>query len=253
MRPVTADNLRRQVAEFYQREAIAREYVSQRYSGASGEGVARRELAIAASFLPQDGRILDVACGTGRLGNVLGASQTLVGVDTSEAMLQQARAGGRYAELVQGDAFALPFPDDSFDAAISLRLLFHFPDPLPILAELARVTRPGGVVVFETASWSPRAGRAWAAADWGPKVFVHKAEMIRDRLSAAGLRPTRGVDAFLISPYLYRRLPPFGVFMLERLESHLPTRFRCRSYWQAAVGGARGSEVASIGKQEFEA
>lgn len=235
--------LRREVAEFYQREGTARDYVSQRYSGATGAYVVRRELAIVASLLPPKGRVLDVACGTGRLGSFLGTSHTLVGVDTSEAMLRQAGAHGRYELLVVGDAFALPFPDDSFDAAVALRLLFHFPEPLEILRELSRVTRPGGVVVVETAGWSPRAGKAWDSARWGPRVFVHRPDVIRDRLSAAGLRATRSVDAFLFSPYLYRRLPPFGVFLLERLESLLPARLRCRSFWQAEVVGEPGPGV----------
>jgi SAM-dependent methyltransferase len=233
--------LRREVAEFYQRVGTARGYFSQRYSGAAGAYVVRRELAIVSSLLPPKGRVLDVACGTGRLGTVLGSSHALVGVDASEAMLEQARAGGRYEQLVVGDAFALPFADDSFDAAVALRLLFHFPEPISILRELSRVTRPGGVVVVETAGWSPRAGTAWDSARWGPRVFVHKADMIHNRLTASGLHLTQSVDAFLFSPYLYRRLPPFGVFLLERLESSLPTSLRCRTFWQAEVVGEPGA------------
>ena len=104
------------------------------------------------------------------------------------------------------------------------------------------MTRPGGVVVVETAGWSPRAGRAWDSTRWGPKVFVHKAEMIRSRFIAAGLRPAGSVDAFLFSPYLYRRLPPFGVFLLEHLESWLPASLRCRTFWQGEVVGETALE-----------
>ncbi len=237
-------DLRREVAQFYQRVGTARGYVAQRYSGATGQYVVRRELAIVAGLLPSKGRVLDVACGTGRLGTAIGKSHTLVGVDTSEAMLEEARARGQYEQLVVGDAFALPFADDSFDAAVALRLLFHFPEPLAILRELSRVTRPGGTVVVETAGWSPRAGMAWDSVRWGPRVFVHKAEMVRSRLIAAGLRPARSVDAFLFSPYLYRKLPPFGVFLLERLESLLPESLRCRTFWQAEVVGDPVSDTA---------
>ena len=103
------------------------------------------------------------------------------------------------------------------------------------------MTRPGGVVVVETAGWSPRAGRAWDSARWGPKVFVHKTDMIRSRLVAAGLRPLGSIDAFLFSPYLYRKLPPFGVFLLERLESWLPASLRCRTFWLGEVVGEADS------------
>lgn len=228
-------DLRSQVAEFYRREAIAGGYLSQRYAGSSGAGVSRREVAIAAALLPRSGRVLDVACGAGRLGAILPTSLDLFGIDTSPAMLDQARAEGRYS-LVVGDAFALPFADDSFDATVALRLLFHFPDPGPLLAEMTRVTRPGGTVVFETASWSPRSGRALGAAQWGPKIFAHRDAVIRGALRSAGLRPIRSVEAFLVSPVLYRWLPPLGAFVLERVERQLPAAWRCRQYWQAVVG-----------------
>jgi SAM-dependent methyltransferase len=149
-------------------------------------------------------------------------------------MLRQARGTGRY-QLALGDAFALPFADGSFDAAVALRLLFHFPDPAPIVAELARVTRPGGVVVLETSNWSPRARWALDAGRWGPPVFVHQPEQVQRWLEAARLCPQRTVDAFLVSPVVYRLLPRLAAAALERLESRLPRSWHCRSYWQTAV------------------
>jgi demethylmenaquinone methyltransferase/2-methoxy-6-polyprenyl-1,4-benzoquinol methylase len=58
-------------------------------------------------------RTLDVACGTGFLTRYLPGEVT--GLDQSDAMLAVAREQAPQAEYVQGDAFALPFPDDSFD------------------------------------------------------------------------------------------------------------------------------------------
>jgi SAM-dependent methyltransferase len=229
--------LRRQVADFYGDRGVAEGYSARRYAGAGGERVAGRELRIVSELLPPGGRVLDVACGTGRLGASLGSRHELVGLDLSSAMLREAHATGGYQQLARGDAFSIPFADGSYDAAIALRLVFHFADPGPIIKELARVTRPGGVVVFEACNWSPRAGHALDAAHWGPRIFVHRANYVKRELERAGLEAPRAVDAFLVSPVLYRLLPPMGTRALERLESALPRAFRCRSFWQARVPG----------------
>jgi SAM-dependent methyltransferase len=194
-------------------------------------------MAIVMGLLPPGGRVLDIACGPGRLGLALGDTYDTFGVDLSPAMLAEARSTGHY-ELTLGDAFALPFANGAFDAAVALRLLFHFPDPRPILSELARVTRPGGRVVFETCGWSPRAGRSLDPARWGPPVYVHRSDQVRGMLAPLGLQPRRRCDAFLFSPLLYRLLPSFGAAFVERLESILPRSCRCRSFWQAEVGEA---------------
>ena len=61
------------------------------------------------------------------------------------------------SSVVLADAFQLPFRDDAFEAVVTLRLLFHYAEVEPIVREMARVCKPGGVVIFDTASWSPRA------------------------------------------------------------------------------------------------
>lgn len=66
----------------------------------------------AISLLPPAG-VLDVACGTGSLTQHLGSD--LTGLDQSEAMLKVARGRVPWAEFVRGDAFRMPFAEDSFD------------------------------------------------------------------------------------------------------------------------------------------
>jgi SAM-dependent methyltransferase len=94
------------------------------------------------------GRYLDVGCGTGDDSLALAAryGAAVVGVDTSEAMVGEARRRG-LAEAVVADAHALPFEDASFDGASADRVLQHLEDPRAALAELVRVTRPGGRIV----------------------------------------------------------------------------------------------------------
>jgi ubiquinone/menaquinone biosynthesis C-methylase UbiE len=103
-------------------------------------------------------RVLDVGCGAGddarRLAQLVGPSGQAVGVDFSQAMVDEARAraagSGLPVEFHQGNATALDLPDGAFDAARCERLLLHVPDAAAAVAEMVRVTRPGGrVVVFD--------------------------------------------------------------------------------------------------------
>jgi demethylmenaquinone methyltransferase/2-methoxy-6-polyprenyl-1,4-benzoquinol methylase len=102
----------------------------------------------ATDAIPRGGRILDLGCGTGKLAARLSERARVVGLDVSFEMLRAARRGAPRSVLVQGSAFALPFADGAFDAAVSgfvLRNLDHLP---PAFAELARVVRPGGTVAL---------------------------------------------------------------------------------------------------------
>jgi demethylmenaquinone methyltransferase/2-methoxy-6-polyprenyl-1,4-benzoquinol methylase len=115
-----------------------------------------RELAAEATELGNGANALDVCCGTGdlaiALARVVGRGGQVTGLDFSGEMLERARRKKRRdgsAEItwVQGDATAMPFPDNSFSAVTIGFGLRNLPDPEAGLRELARVVRPGGKVV----------------------------------------------------------------------------------------------------------
>jgi SAM-dependent methyltransferase len=106
--------------------------------------------AVAALGPPGGGVVLDAACGSGRalpfLRMAVGDTGTVVGLDITPEMLQEATRRGRRSQavLVLGDVDRLPLPDASIDAVLGAGLLPHLNDPMNALRELARVTRAGG-------------------------------------------------------------------------------------------------------------
>jgi SAM-dependent methyltransferase len=96
----------------------------------------------------ESGGYLDVGAGTGddalELASRFGVR--VVGIDSAETMVEEARRRGLVDALV-ADAHSLPFPDASFDGCWADRVFQHLADPEAALAELVRVTKPGGRVV----------------------------------------------------------------------------------------------------------
>jgi SAM-dependent methyltransferase len=104
---------------------------------------------------------IDVGCGLGddarAMARVVGRAGRVVGLDASSALLQRARARtsmqDEAVDYVLGDAHSLPFEARTFDAARTERTLQHLGDPGRAVQELARVTRPGGVVMATEPDW----------------------------------------------------------------------------------------------------
>jgi ubiquinone/menaquinone biosynthesis C-methylase UbiE len=100
--------------------------------------------------------VLECGCGTGLiLERIKEHAHRAAGIDLSPGMLELARARG--LDVQEGSVTALPFPDASFDVTCSFKVLAHVPDIGRALSEMARVTRPGGVLLAEFYNpWSLR-------------------------------------------------------------------------------------------------
>jgi SAM-dependent methyltransferase len=94
--------------------------------------------------------VLDLACGTGRMGAWLQAkgSGPIDGVDLAPAMLERARARGLYRSLQLGDATSVDADDGAYAMVVQSLADEHLPDLRPLYAEAFRLTRPAGLFVL---------------------------------------------------------------------------------------------------------
>lgn len=167
-------------------------------------------------------RWIDVGCGSGAFTDLVlerCAPRQVQGVDPSEAQLAFARKRrpAAPAEFRIGDATALPFADNSFDAAVMALVIFFVPDPAQGVAEMARVTVPGGLVAayawdmdgggfpLEPVQIELRAGGT--APPMPPSVDASRLESMRALWQHAGLRDieTRQIE-------VARSFPDFDTF-----------------------------------------
>src|SRR5437660_2846327 len=106
-----------------------------------------------------DDTVLDVACGPGLVVAAFAkVCRQATGIDLTPAMIEKAREHAAALGLTNvawhvGNVLPLPFPDRTFSVVVSRFAFHHFPDPLAVLREMARVcTRPGRVVVADMAA-----------------------------------------------------------------------------------------------------
>lgn len=104
------------------------------------------------SYIPKNGKVIDAGCGFGKwviLLNRLGYD--IVGVDNSDLAINQLRNYDKNLKVEMGDILALNYPDNHFDAYISMGVVEHFEEgPIPALKEAYRVLKPNGIIFLST-------------------------------------------------------------------------------------------------------
>ena len=142
------------------------------------------------------GRVLEIGAGTGfNAAHYPDAVDELVITEPGEGLLRRAErraAGvGRRAEFVATAAESLPFEDDSFDTVVSTLVLCTVPEPDRALAEVRRVLKPGGELLFmehvraddeKLSRWQDRLERPWRVVAMG----CHPNRATLERIEAAG-------------------------------------------------------------------
>lgn len=192
----------------------------------NAEGDDPRQFAFEAVAAAQPRRVLEVGGGEGelavRIKNELGVE--VVGIDQSEAMVAEQRAKGIDARV--GDVQQLPFADGEFDVAVAAWMLYHVPDLDRGLAELARVLKPGGMLVavtnavdhlrelWDLAQRASRIGRFNFRSDNGEEVLLRHFERVEQRDAQGSMlmddaTVRRFADSWeALAPLV--RMPPLG-------------------------------------------
>lgn len=187
-------------------------------------------------------RILDVGTGTGAVALGIAtrtSSAEIVGIDPSEAFLAAGKkqaASGRIRFEV-GDAEAMRFPDASFDQALSLLVLNFVKNPEKAIAEMRRVTRPGGTV--SACVWDYNEGMQMARFFWDEAVALDLSMASKDQRNMKFARQGELGDAWRTA----------GLTAVKEQALVIDQRYaNFADYWLPFLegAGAAGAFVASL-------
>ncbi|GAA3456353.1 methyltransferase domain-containing protein [Dactylosporangium matsuzakiense] len=223
-----------------------------------------REVAFAALHLEPGQRVLDAGAGTGEVARLLSTrlsgTGSIVAVDASADAVATARARdeGTCVRYAQGDVCALDFPDGWFDAVRCERVLKHLAEPDAAVAELARVTRPGGRVCLVDTDWES------VAVDGLPHPLVARVRThllatvvgqhldmgrtLRRRLLHAGLRDVTAVPValYFADPLSAAAVLPMVNPMVPAAAGLIPADLREEWFGALDEAGERGDFLATI-------
>jgi ubiquinone/menaquinone biosynthesis C-methylase UbiE len=178
-------------------------------------------------------RILDVGCGTGSLTFALptaAAVSEVAAVDFSPVFVEAAQQRNTDPRITisQGDACALPFPDNRFDRSMALLVLHFVPEGATAIAEMRRVVRPGGVV---------------AAAVWDHLGGMSNMRMVLDTLAVVDEEARRLRGRYCFQPMM-RPGEMRSAFLAQGLEEVVETSLLIRmdyadfaDFWSPLAGG----------------
>ena len=206
----------------------------------------RRRARVLLEFLElEDGLdVLDCGCGMGFYLMAMGKLRNLrlTGVDTDVERLELAEHHGIRANLVNGDATALPFPDSSFDRILMSEVLEHVPDDGAALREAHRVLRPGGILAISVpharypflwdpinATWIKIGGQPIRsgpiAGIWSNHERLYLPEEVAARVVDAGLDVEECVEAtHYCVPFIHFIVYGIGKPLIEK--NLLPSKLR---------------------------
>ncbi len=162
-------------------------------------------------------RVLEVGVGTGLALPRYDKDKRITGIDLSAEMLDRARQRvrterlGHVDALLEMDAEATGFADAEFDIAVAMFVASVVPNPRQLMAEMRRVVRPGGHILFVNHFAAEGGLRWWAERTMAPasRALGWHPDFAVDALFSADERPLAS----------FRAVPPFGLFTLARIRN----------------------------------
>ncbi len=216
--------------------------------------------------------VLDVGVGPGLLLRDLalsvGTGGKAVGLDMSAPMIDIAKRrceGLTQVSIEQGDAMKLPFPDASFDVAVSTQVYEYVPDMALALRDLYRVMKPGGRILILDTDWdslvlhtTDRARQARILEVWDEHLAdAHLPATLSPKLRAAGFQITRREIIALLNPEYHPNC--FAAGILDGIRGFVAGRSGVSKEdadgWAQSLRdlGARGEFFFSINRYVFQA
>ena len=187
-------------------------------------------------FLPPGGRALEVGAGSGRLLIRLGQERPyeLTALDYApyamRAVRENYRRAGLRGAVLFGDARGLPFPNGSFDLVLSGGLLEHFRDPLPVLTEMTRVLRPGGLLYADIVP------RKVSLYRWAERDRMARSEQLQEGIFESDLPKGRWAALAREAGLASVRIVAAGVYPPYTVAGHERLVWKYRSFVRALDG-----------------
>ena len=218
--------------QFYSDKEVVEQYDKKRFGTKEGQWVNSREIEACVNHLPSGlNAVIDAPVGTGRLSAaLLNKNLSVIGLDSSESMIEIARAKLKDVDLVLGDIFHMPFPSNTFDASFCVRFTFHTDLLLDLFREEMRIIRPGGYFVFDTIRWSPK---TMIPKGSGSRLYSYSDDQVQKYLRKVGAEVARKEAMFILPTYAYSILPYSVVRLMKELERVWPQSALSRVFWLA--------------------
>jgi SAM-dependent methyltransferase len=182
---------------------------------------------------PEEGRLLDVGCGTGSLARAMATrwpGRRVIGVDVAAPYVAFARSQNKFDNLAfeEGDAGKLPYADASFAGAAAQLVLNFVPNPAAALREMKRVTARGGRLIATV--WDFRGGLVYQRMFWDTAAGIDPAAAAaRDRLFSGTLALPDGLSNLFAS---------IGLNQIERTSITIRMDYAdFDDYWRPLGGG----------------
>ncbi len=207
---------------YYRDNANQYEFKRFRRGGSLVHGIERNTL-LSLLRISRNDSILDLGGGTGRFEKMVGSfPRSIISCDINKEMLDLAQGS---TDRVCGNAFTLPFKDNSFDKCVALRFLFHFNDndKQQILREIIRVTAKGGMIVFDLQSSTGLVNLISRLTNDRLNFPISQRSLreILDRLHVSGYDFR---FLFLIPRGVYQYIPPRLARLILSFEKFVPHR-----------------------------
>ena len=223
---------------YYSDSKVVEGYDELRFKNVGGQYVHQRESRVFMHFLSRSSdrrSILDIPVGTGRMLpdiHLLGFS-SVSAADFSEAMIENCRANPANAEtqLSKQDIYNTTYPDKSFSFILSSRFFFHSDTQDKLLSEFFRLLRPGGFLVFDTLTWSPRTWSKLWSKELGGNLYTNSLESVERLADKHGFVILSVEPLFIIPSFFYNFLPSLVVKYLNTLEKVWPKAWRTKRVW----------------------